>query len=289
MFRKIRLGVWAVMLIALVQLGGVSSAHAFSTIDSADILSFPDPPPFGSGNGQLDIIVFSPTNGAGVNENADSTALPGFPTGIDVDDANTDMPGGSSTSTSGESWVTSMGDLQNFYKYTFPDGSGGSLVNELLIFVDVHETGPTNQFDLNTLSLWSGYTSPAVDPTGSNDIDRDTQNGIENGFSGGTLEAALDTTHSLVQVNPGEGFPDVIIFTGINPFSFSANTKLLINWASSAHDGGGDKAFLSGTYRAQDFRDGDGGSNAIPEPGSLLLMGSGLLSLLGFGSHRKRS
>lgn len=280
----------AMALAGLTQLIGASAAQALSVIDSTDIISFPSPAPIGSGNGKLDVILFSPTNGAGVNENAENDALPGFPTGVDIDDANTDMPGGSVHETTGESWVTSMGDLQNFYRYTFPDGSGGSTVNQILIFVDVHETGPTNQFSLNTLQLITGYTTPSADPTGSNDIDRATQNAINNGFSGGTQQATLDAPHYLVQVNPGEGFPDAVIFTGINPFSFPADTKLLINWASSEHDGGGDKAFLSGDYRAEDLCPtcNPPPPVATPEPGSLLLMGSGLLGLIGSRRLRKR-
>jgi hypothetical protein len=242
-----------------------------------------------AGNGKLDLILFNFNQGSGVNNNElkeKGTTI------FNGDDANTDMPvgtGNPQSSGASESYITSIGDLRNFYRTTFPDGLGGSTINEIVLFVDLCETGQgqgnnTNDYiTLNTLNVVVNYDPflpvPDIrnDPW-NNDIDPATQNSTGSAFSGGTTIANLDaaiTPKTLPVTAHGSGWADVLIFTGINPFdtAFTDETPILFFWESSDHEGGGTDIFISGTH--------------APEPGTMVLLGLGGLGLL--ARRRRRS
>lgn len=224
----------------------------------------------GSGNGTLDLILFGFTGGGGVTDNE--------VTGFNGDDANSDMPTGGTSTMSG-SYITSIGEIRDFYELTFPDGQGGSLQDQIVLFLDLSETGTVNHITLNTLTIVTDYddfTAPddRNDPL-TNDISSATQNSTGAGTFGGTVIASLDPNivpKSIPLNDQGAGHADHLIFTGINPFdqTYDDSTRILFSWDSTDHDNGGDKVFLSGSI--------------IPEPSSMVLLAVGA----GVGLFRRR-
>jgi len=266
----------------------VSPAGA-DLITDMDIVPVAVPHEIHAGNGQLDWILFNFGNGYGVNGNEIKER------GVVVfnaDDANTLMPVGTGNSTGSgpgngadtsvsQSYITSIGDLRNFYRLVFPDGEGGSAIDEIVLFVDLTETGqgqgnnPNDFITLTTLNILVDYDDfPGDDPRNdpyANDLDSATQNSTGSGFTGGTTLAWLDPAVApmdLSVVAPGSGWADYAIHTGINPFdpSFTDDTRILFFWESTNHEGGGTDIFLSGA--------------SVPEPGAiaiLILGGVGML------------
>lgn len=216
----------------------------------------------GSGNGTLDLILFTESNGGIANSSGS----------FNGDNANTGMPTGNGNTTALESYATSIGDLRDFYILNFPDGNGGSTVDEIAIFVDVNETGGSQDISLDTLNIVQDYNATFGDdrdnPSAA-DILSALQNSTNAGYSGGTLLANLDASHILPYQNNGAGHADVVIFTGINPFdnAFNDSTRILFHWASSDHDNGGESIFLSGEFAAHDLQ--------TPEPASVALAALG--------------
>ena len=234
-----------------------ASPASAALITDPDIVPIPDHAT-GSGNGTLDLILFTESSG-GAGNSAGS---------FNGDNANTQMPTGSGQTTANESYITSMGEIRDFYRLNFPDGMGGSTVNQIVLFVDINETGGAQDITVDILDIVSDYTASfgdARDNPAGNDIASNVQNGTNAGFSGGTLQANLDGSKVLPYQNNGAGHADIAIFTGINPFSgsFSDSTRVLFHWASSIHDNGGETIFLSGEFAPQDLR--------VPEPASAAL------------------
>ena len=166
------------------------------------------------------------------------------------------MPGGGVT-TANESYITSIGELRDFYDFTF----GAGVINEVVLSVDLNQTPGNPTIALGTLDILIEYTSPTSggrDDPWINNITSATQNSTGPGYIGGTLLASLDGPKNLTMHNPGGGWGDYMIFTGINPYdaSFSNETRILFNWASSNHDDGGETIFLSGI---------------VPEPSTIVL------------------
>ena len=267
----------------LLFFGGINPVQAaivddasISIIDSTDIIAFPDPEPSGLGEGTLNMVLFTFTgqNGSPVTNTEGS---------FNGDDANNDFPKGSEE-TASESYITSMGDIQDFYILEFPDGSGGSIVNQIVLFVDVNETGGIKQFNLEELSIVIDYSIPALDPASPTDIDSADQDSINDTWKAGdgTRIAKLDPADipiSINQVATGTGRVDQFILTGINPFDYDPSTRVLFYWNSASHENGGEDVFLSGDFAPCELIGGCGGGGnggPIPEPSTLLLLGSGV-------------
>jgi hypothetical protein len=260
---------WA--LVGIVAAPGAADA---AIITNASILPSP-PRTVGSGNGTLDLIVF--TESAGGTQNSAGS--------FDADNANTNMPTGNTQSTANVTYVTSIGELRDFYILNFPNGSGGSNVTNIAIFVDVNETGAPQDISLDKLDIITNYNAftPAGNPLNNpfgNDINSGQQNGIGTGYSGGTVQASLDAGGKMLALNnQGAGYADHVIFTGINPFdpSFSPSTRILFHWESSIHDNGGETIFLSGLVAPSDV---------VPEPASAVTLV--LAGAFGLAARRRR-
>lgn len=222
-----------------------------------------------SGNGTLDLILFH-----------DAMAGSGNTSGaFDADDAYIDMPKGSSAgnSTAIASYITSVGELRQFYILNFPDGQGGSTITDLLLIVDLNQVTGTDVI-LDNLTVVRDYDlifGDSRDDPASNDIDSDTQALTGAGFTGGTVLASLDTSPKILAlVRQGAGFADYAIRLGIDPFdsAFADDTPILFHWQSHGHDSGGESIFFSGSVS---------GFNHVPEPATLSLLAlGGLVALL---------
>ena len=271
-----------VIFMVVVFVGVSTEAHAviadsvsISIIEPADILGFPDPAPSASGLGNLDLIMFSHAAGGADNKVKIGSVW------HDYDNANTDLPSGAgSPSTVNESYITSIGDLRDFYNINFTDPL--KPVNEIVLSFNINETGTPQTIELSVLDVIINYTIPTDNPAQPNDIASSVQNGINSTFDGGTRIARLGTEVTLDQLYTGTGRPDYSILTGINPFdaAYSDSDKFLVHWESNLHNNGGETVFVSGKYRKEDLINGNG--TVIPEPATMSLLGIGLLGLLGF-------
>lgn len=225
-------------------------------ITGADILSVPSST-VGSGNGSLDLRMTAFSG----SEIDNASGL------FDGDNGNNSLPnsGGADTSLFAESYVTTAGELQDFYELNFPDGFGGSTVGELVLFLDLNETGggqPNNWLDVVDIVL--NPSSINGDPDPSLDVSSAEQAAIDQTYTGGTLIAFLDQAYNLPVLAQGAGFADYAIFTGINPFNLATTDVVLFNFSMSTLNNGAEEIFLSGELAGVDV--------IVPEPsGSILL------------------
>lgn len=223
----------------------------------------------GSGNGTLDFVILTDSE-AQSKENSYGS--------FDADDAFTEMPkgAGSKGGDALESYITSIGEIRQFYSHFWPDGHGGSTENEIVLLIDINQA--QDVIHLDNLTVVSGYDlifGDARDNPAGNDIDPDTQGLTEANFTGGVLLASLDNSPKLLPLTQqGAGFADYAIFLGINPFdsTFSDNTPILFHWRSSGHDAGGESVFLGSPNAPQEAH--------TPEPATLSLLALGILTLL---------
>jgi len=244
----------------------LSGAPAMAAlITNSDIFGL-DGTTIGSGNGTLDFILFTESSGGSTNSSGP----------FNGDNANTAMPTGGGDTTASVTIMTSFGELRDFYRVNFPDGQGGSTVDQMVIFVDVNETGGLQDIDLNVLTLIMDYNQIYGDGRDNphlTDLSSATQNATNLNFAGGTVLASLDSSpKNLPQQNVGAGQADYAIFTHINPFDpiFSDTTRFLAHWESSLHNNGGETIFLSGSL---------GPNDGLPEPATLALLVLGALGL----------
>jgi len=255
--RSFALGLAAVLALAGGPLASVAPADV---IRDEDVIALTGNE-VGSGNGTLDLILFTESAGGSGNSTA----------GFNGDDGCTDMPTGSGTPSATESYVTSMGEVRDFFRLNYPDGEGGSTVHRIALFVDLNQTGATNVV-LNQLDLVIDYDASfgddRDDPAAA-DVTSRLQNSTGAGFSGGTLLASLDGPKTLPLNEQGGGWADYAIVIDVDPFdsAFTDQTRVLFHWSSTGHDDGGETIFLSGTHAD------------VPEPAvlGLLAAGAGLL------------
>ncbi|MGH7176117.1 MAG: hypothetical protein ACREJC_01945 [Tepidisphaeraceae bacterium] len=225
----------------------------------------------GSGNGTLDYIFLTESAGGSTN----SSGL------FNGDNANTDMPTGNGHTTANESYITSFGEIRAFYRLNFPDGLGGSTVDQIVVMLDINETGGAQTINLDVFQIVRNFTPfvPASDTRNdplNNDIASSVQNGTNATFSGGTVLANTIATHVLGQVSIGAGHADHAIFTHINPFdpAYANSDRFLLHWESSGQDNGGETVFLSGEIGPHDL---------VPEPSAL-----GITLMAGIALARRR-
>jgi hypothetical protein len=217
-----------------------------------------------SGNGLLDLKLFADSSASASNEY----------NGFDGDNANTDIASGGVT-TMAEAYVTSIGELRDYYRLCFPDGNGGSIMNTMSLFIDLNQT-PQNDIILTGLNVVVDYDPSFGDSRGdpwNNDVTTALQNSTTDGWSweiggpspvGGTILSTIDSPKLLPLNSQGAEWADYAIRLNVDPFdsAFSDETRVLVYWASTVHDDLGETIFLSGQY-------------IIPEPAMLLLFGLG--------------
>ncbi len=208
-----------------------------------------------AGNGILDLILL--TDSAGGSSNSGG--------GFNGDDAFTGLPPGETAGDAIGSYVTSIGELRDSYRLTFPDGEGGSLVEHMVLVVDLNQINGGDDVLLQTLEIVVGYAQiygDDRDNPDSSDVTSSLQGLTGDNYSGGTKIAWLPDPVSLPLNVAGAGWADYVINTGIDPFNpdWDDSTRILFHWASTGHDGGGETIFLSGI---------------IPEPATLALLAIG--------------
>jgi len=252
--------------VVVILLAGSSRSATAAVITNSEVVDLTPNIPV-TGNGTLDMILFTESAGGSGNSSGSFSG----------DNSNTDEPTGGSGDSSDESYITSIGTLRDFYRLNFPDGQGGSSVNQFSIFVDVNETGQVLTINLDKCDVWIDYSQTFGDDRdnpNTTDISSALQNSTGTGFSGGTLEAYLDSGPKLLTYhNNGAGHGDMIIHTGINPFdsAYSDSTRILVNLGLSDMSDGGETVFLSGKYDPN-----------VPEPTTLgLLAASGVALVAG--------
>jgi hypothetical protein len=254
------------------------TSHA-AVLTSANIFPVPKGT-VGSGNGTLDFILLTESAGGSTNTSGS----------FNGDNANTQMPTGNGQTLADESFITSFGELRDFFELNFPTSlvGGGSTVDQIVIMLDVNETGGPQSINLNTFDIWlNASVTPAGDQRNNplaNDLTSAQQNSTNASFAGGTKLVSIDSTKVLAQTTIGAGWPDHAIFTGINPFdpAFADSDRFLLHWTSSDHDNGGESVFLSGTLAPQDIPN-------TPEPSSMLFLLSGGIVAAASARRRRRA
>ena len=261
------------MLVLCLLLHVVSPPLRADEITDNDIVMTPEKL-VGSGNGTLDMLLLHDAVAGSSNESGDFNA----------DDAFIRMPKGNSSDDACASYITSIGEIRQFYILNFSDNEGGSIVEELQIFLDLNQT-TTDGFLLKRLTVVVDFDNDYGDDRdlpASRDISSATQALTDNDFSGGTVVAWLDSSPKPLPLNEqGGGYADYIILTGVNPFdpAFDNDTRILIHMWSTGHTDGGETLFLSGQFYLD--------PEPMPEPGSLLLVGTGVLIAVGVLRRRR--
>jgi hypothetical protein len=186
---------------------------------------------------------------------------------FDGDNGNNTLPqgGGADTLSFFESYITTAGDLKQFFNLNFPSNS----IHELVVYLDLNETGggqPTNT--LRKLDIVLNPATVQGNPNPAGDVSSAAQAGIDQVYTGGSLLSKLnpEPAANLPVNNQGAGFADYAIFTGIDPFTLNDSDVLLFNISMSELNNGAEEIFLSGNYSPGDI------TSSIPEPGMGPLM-----------------
>jgi hypothetical protein len=270
---------------AIILLPSVKGARATSFTNGSYTFQSLDPAPTGTGFGTYNVILFQNSNGGAGNDGG----------AVDVDDSNGALPTGSTTDSNSLFWMTSVAELRSYYNSQF----GANKVTNIVLFLDVNETGQPQDLNLVTLNIYkNGTTTPnSLNPTGANDLSQADQQSIT-GQTGGTLLTQLASSPlTLAQVATGSGSDDWAIFTGINPYDSALDgATLLFNFRINVLNNGPEALTIRGDISNCDFPGqcpGDTSTTAtqatsIPEPSTMFLLGSGLL-VLARAARRKKS
>jgi hypothetical protein len=248
-------------------------------IAPGDVVVIPGTFTVPSGNGGLNLRMFTNAGGGNAFENND-VSLPAF----DGDDGNGSLPSSSSSTSFDEYYYTTIGDVRSFYNKYFPNGSGGSIVSEIVLMLDLSESSndAPNNNGLGKLDIVLNPTVGTLDPTG--DVSRAQQEAIAS-YTGGTLASSLQLP-LVLNDGSGQGAADYAIFTNINPFdiTYSASDRLLFNVAMTGLSNGSEEIFLSNLVG------GSGGVlvNAVPEASAFLYGGLVSLGLCGWAWRQRR-
>ena len=222
----------------------------------------------GSGNGTLDLRMAT-FSGSEIGNTAGS---------FNFDNGNGTLPqgGGADTGSFAESYVTTAGELQDYYNLNF--GATGVGQVQLVLFLDLNETG-SGQAN-NTLAVLDIILNPTTiqgSPNPSGDVTGAQQAAINQVYTGGTLLAELDPEPATnIPVNSqGAGHGDYAIATGIDPFALNDSDVVLFNFSMNTLNDGAEEIFLSGTVAGSDIPD----FPPVPEPATALLLAAGLAVL----------
>jgi hypothetical protein len=244
-------------------------------IAPGDVIAIPGSLTVPAGNGGLNLRMM--TFAGGEVGNTDNTA-PAF----NGDNGNNSLPNNSGTSTFDAYYYTTVGEIQDFYNKYFSDGMGGSIVNEIVLMLDLSENGgaeATNNV-LSKLDIWINPTVTGLNPAG--DLTSAQQAAILAGdVSGGTLAANLQTS-LFVDGGPGQGVANFAIFTNIDPFLLPATDRILFNVGMSGLSNGSEEIFLSNLVSGPDVL------AAVPEASAFLYGGLISLGLCGWASRQRR-
>ena len=131
------------LIVGLLIAPSVPDLFGLTTIGPGRIL--PITP--GAGTGTLDYLFFTFSNAE--RDNCPSPGDGGC-AAFDGDNANTEVAGGGDTMFD-ESYVTSMGEIQDFYLFAFPPPM--KTPNEIILFLDINEQGQDTMVDLCDLQI----------------------------------------------------------------------------------------------------------------------------------------
>lgn len=253
-------------------------AYAHADIITGDDIVSVSKGIIGSGNGTLDLRVATFSGSEITNESGS----------FNFDNGNNQLPqgGGADIEAFDESYVISGMELKSYFILNFPDGSGGSLESEIVLFFDLSENREAAQAtnNLTTLDIILNPMTIGSSPNPvNNDVTSDEQGAIDQVYTGGTVVAELENAvYNMPILNQGAGFADYGIFTGLDPYSLADEDVVLFNISMNSLNNGAEEIFLSGLYSSSDLT-----AAAVPEPGSLILFGSVLLIPLA-GRRRRR-
>jgi hypothetical protein len=253
-----RTGLFAEVLMLGFLVTSIASASAITTVDIHEIPGGAA----GSGNGTLDLRLGT-FSGSEV-DNAGG--------GFDGDNANNTLSQGGGDLSFDESYVTTAGELQDYYTLNFGTTLPGEI--ELVLFLDLNETG--GGATTNTLRVLDIVLNPATiqgNPNAAGDVTGAEQAAINQIFTPGSTIAWLDPQPAVnLPINSqGAGFADWAISTGIDPYTLAASDVLLFNFSMDLLNNGAEEIFLSGVFSGTDV-----GLLPIPEPSTALLLAAGL-------------
>ena len=230
--------IWSFASMGLAKAETIStSSYLFQSLDGIALN--------GTGLGNYNVILFAGAAGGSGNDGGS----------VNVDNSNTSLPSGG-TSTSGSLyWMTSIADLQAYYNQQFGAGN----VNNIVLFLDINETGAAGEtVTINALNIYKNATTTPtnLNPTGTNDLTSAQQNSIT-GYTGGTLLTQLAnlSPQTLGQKTTGQGVDDWSIFTFIDPFdpAWLPSDTLLFNVMLSGLSAGAELVSISGELTACDI------------------------------------
>jgi hypothetical protein len=232
-------------------------------IGPGDFIAIPDGAVIiGSGNGRLELRMLTHSGSEVDNERTQ-------PPPLNLDNGNSTLPHNNGVNSFAESYVTTAGEIQQFYILNFPDGMGGSTVTELVLMLDLAENSGTEAIN-TSLDVLDIVLNPATingNPDPAGDVTSVEQAAIDHIYTGGALIANLASAITTPTVASGQGHADYAFYTGINPFILAAGDRLLFNVTMSGLSNGSEEVFISPDFSGADI------IMSIPESSASRLMG----------------